>query len=75
MYGSGWQTLRSLRLLPRSTASWRKDFLPSKASSCLGVFSRLTGQKRSPRPPAMMMTKQSFKWVLVLIDRKMLREM
>ena len=27
--------------------------------SCLGVFSRLTGQNRSPRPPAMMMTKRS----------------
>jgi hypothetical protein len=25
----------------------------------LGVFSRLTGQNRSPRPPAMMMTKRS----------------
>src|SRR6266404_5187994 len=27
--------------------------------SCLGDFSRLTGQKRSPFPPAMMMTKRS----------------
>ena len=33
----------------RSTACWRKDRLPSSAMSCLGVFSRLTGQKRSPR--------------------------
>ena len=43
----------------RSTASCKKDFLPSSASSCLGIFSRLNGQKRSPRPPAMMMTKRS----------------
>ena len=42
----------------RSTVSCKKDFLPSNASNCLGIFSRLTGQNRSPRPPAMMMTKR-----------------
>ena len=41
----------------RSTACWRNERLPSSVSSCLGVFSRLSGQKRSPRPPAMMTTK------------------
>src|SRR6185312_3672113 len=44
----------------RSTASCKNDFLPSNVSNCLGVFSRLTGQKRSPRPPAMMITKRFF---------------
>src|SRR5215469_1906631 len=44
----------------RSTASCKKDFFPSNVSNCLGVFSRLTGQNRSPRPPAMMMTKRFF---------------
>ena len=43
----------------RSTACWRNDRLPSSVSSCLGIFSRLTGQNRSPRPPAMMMTNRS----------------
>ena len=42
----------------RSTACWRNERLPSSGSSCLGIFSRLTGQNRSPRPPAMMMTKR-----------------
>ena len=51
----------------RSTASCKKDFLPSRASSCLGIFSRLNGQKRSPRPPAMMMTKRFFRSVLVFM--------
>jgi len=43
----------------RSRACCRNDRSPSSVMSCLGVFSRLTGQKRSPRPPAMMMTKRS----------------
>ena len=43
----------------RSTACWRNERLPSRVMSCLGVACRLTGQKRSPRPPAMMMTKRS----------------
>ena len=38
--------------LIRSTVSCRSDFLLNKASSCLGVASRLNGQNRSPRPPA-----------------------
>src|ERR1035437_2622043 len=51
----------------RSTASCKKDFLPSNASNCLGIFSRLNGQKRSPRPPAMMMTKRSLRSVFAFI--------
>ena len=51
----------------RSTASCKKDFLPSSASSCLGIFSRLNGQKRSPRPPAMMMTNRSLVSVFAFI--------
>ena len=43
----------------RSTACCKKDRPPSSVMSCLGIFSRLTGQKRSPRPPAMMITKRS----------------
>ena len=52
----------------RSTASCKKDFLPSSASSCLGIFSRLNGQKRSPRPPAMMMTNRSLVSVFAFIN-------
>jgi len=33
----------------------------------LGRLSRLTGQKRSPLPPAMMMTKRSFVFGLAFI--------
>src|ERR1035437_918291 len=51
----------------RSTASCKKDFLPSSASSCLGIFSRLSGQTRSPRPPAMIMTKRSLRSVFAFI--------
>ena len=40
----------------RSTACWRNERPPISVISCFGVASRLTGQKRSPRPPAMMMT-------------------
>jgi hypothetical protein len=43
----------------RSTACWRKERLPSNVINCLGIFSRLTGQNRSPRPPAMMITNRS----------------
>src|ERR1035437_3908585 len=52
----------------RSTASCKKDFLPSSVSSCLGIFSRLNGQKRSPRPPAMMMTNRSLMSVCAFIS-------
>src|SRR6202789_1339741 len=57
----------------RSTASCKKDFLPRMDSNCLGVFSRLNGQKRSPRPPAMMMTKRSLRSGLVFIVSKLPR--
>ena len=43
----------------RSTACCRKERSPKRRINCLGVFSRLTGQNRSPRPPAMMTTKRS----------------
>ena len=43
----------------RSTACCKKERSPKRRMSCLGVFSRLTGQNRSPRPPAIMMTKRS----------------
>ena len=49
----------------RATACWRKDVSPRSLMSCLGVCSRLTGQKRAPRPPAMMMTKRSRDWAVV----------
>src|SRR5205085_3425393 len=42
----------------RSTACWRKERLPKRVSNCFGVFCRLTGQNRSPLPPAIMMTKR-----------------
>src|ERR1700677_2204005 len=52
----------------RSTA-WRKNERPPRrVTNCLGVFSRLTGQNRSPRPPAMMMTKRSFWAVLAFME-------
>ena len=38
----------------RSTVCWRNDRLPNNVMSCLGLRSRLTGQNRSPRPPAMI---------------------
>src|SRR5882724_5142302 len=43
----------------RSTVCCRNERFPSRVISCLGDFSRLTGQKRSPFPPAMMTTKRS----------------
>ena len=72
IFGSCLRTSGSLRLVgddenvlggtsgsTRSTACCRNERLPSSVSSCLGIFSRLTGQNRSPRPPAMIMTNRS----------------
>src|SRR6185369_14580061 len=51
----------------RFTACCRNEPFPSKVNSCLGVFSRLKGQNRSPLPPAIMITNRSFGLVLVFI--------
>ena len=38
----------------RSTVCCRNERSPNSVINCFGLRSRLTGQKRSPRPPAMM---------------------
>ena len=51
----------------RSTACCSNDRLSSKFRSCLGLACRLIGQKRSPRPPAMMITKRSLMFGLIFM--------